>query len=247
MYGSTAATSSLIIEDIKTLCETRPFSGYAYYYFDRHGAQNNLYNNLIGSILLQISYRCNGVPAALQDLYHKHGDGREQPTLESLHSTLQQIIESFDDFYIVIDSLDECAELPKLLRSITGTRIWGSPSLHLLLTSRPQHDIQFSIQKIPHLQVVQMKNPASPSDIEMFLHARLAKIHRQWTAEIELIKNKLIEKADGKYACDHFPYLRIKLNQKLYSDGLTTQNFSSTSTRLLLRTNTELPQNLLHT
>jgi hypothetical protein len=51
-----------------------------------------------------------GVPAVLTKLYHSCHDGGAQPSAESLHATLLLILDDFNDVYIDLDALDECAE-----------------------------------------------------------------------------------------------------------------------------------------
>lgn len=147
--------------------------------------------------MTQLTYRCNGIPAALQSLYRKHGDGREQPSLAALHETLQRIMEGFDHVYIAVDSLDECGDKSELLRYMTAPGVWASPNLHLLLTSRPDPNIQTRLGRISHLKSVKITASASRKDIEIFLDARLSKIEHWNQATRDAVKKKLMENADG--------------------------------------------------
>lgn len=189
------------MEDIQALCETQLFSGYAYFFFDSRNAEKGLllYDNFIRSILTQLTYRCNGTPAALQDLYHKHGDGREQPSLKSLHEALQRVMAGFDHVYIVVDSLDECGDRSELLHWLTTAEIWSSQNLHLLLTSRPEHDIRLYIDGITHIRRVIIEGSFSQRDIEIYLDARLAKIKHWSQATRQAVKKKLMASAEGMY------------------------------------------------
>lgn len=177
----------------------QPLSAYAYFYFDSRSAEKGLllYVNLVRSILTQLSYRCNGIPAALQEIYHNHGEGRQQPSLQSLHKTLQRVIEGFDHVYIVIDSLDECGDRSELLYWITGANIWRHANLHMLFTTRPEPDIRHDLAEITHIRYVVIEGSLSQRDIEIFLDAKLAKM-KQWSqATRQVVKKKLLERADG--------------------------------------------------
>lgn len=90
------------------LCKSPGVLGHAYFYFDSRNANDGLANieALLRSLLSQLSSRCDGIPAALKALYHDHGNGRAQPSLESLTNALRAIIGGFDHVYIVIDSVD---------------------------------------------------------------------------------------------------------------------------------------------
>lgn len=144
------------MDDIKALQDIEPLSAWAYFYFDSRSAEKglSLYQNFVRSILAQLAYRCNGIPTPLQELYRKHGDGREQPSLAALHETLQRIMEGFNQVHIVVDSLDECGDRPELLRHLTTAKVWESPNLHLLLISRPEPNIQTRLERIPHFKSV---------------------------------------------------------------------------------------------
>lgn len=179
--------------------DTVPLSGYAYFYFDSRSAEKglSLYQNFVRSVLTQLAYRCNGIPAALQDLYRRHGDGREQPSLSALHETLQHVMNGFDRIYIVMDSLDECGDRAELLRYMTAPGVWESPNLHLLVTSRPEPDIRTHLERIPYLNTVSILVEVTQIDIEMYLDARLARIARWSKATRDRIKKKLMENVDG--------------------------------------------------
>lgn len=132
------------------LCKSRALVGYAYFYFDSRNADDDLvsFEALLRSLLSQLSHRCGGLPVALKDLYHDHGDGHARPSLESLSDALREIIAGFDRVYIVIDSLDECRDRFELVQWIQTMTGWNSDRLHLLFTSRPEPDIRKHIDSV---------------------------------------------------------------------------------------------------
>lgn len=207
-----------MVDDVKILHDAIPLSAYAYFYFDSRSAEKglSLYQNFVRSILTQLAYRCNGIPAALQDLYRKHGDGREQPSLAALHETLQLVINGFDHVYIVVDSLDECGERSELLRYMTAPGVWQSPNLHLLVTSRPEPEIRTQLGRIRHLKTITIEVSVAQRDIEMYLDARLAEITRWSKATQDRIKKKLMENVDGMW---------VITNLHLGISDLTTDRF----------------------
>lgn len=191
-----------MVDKVKILHDMVPFSGYVYFYFDSRSAKKglSLYHNFVRSVLTQLVYRCNGIPAALQELYRKHGDGREQPSLAALHKTLQRIMEGFGHVYIVVDSLDKCGDRPELLRHLTTAKVWENPNLHLLFMSRPAPDIQTRLRQITRLKPVTIGTSVSRKDIETFLDTRLSRIEQWNQATRDAVKKRLMENPDGMYA-----------------------------------------------
>src|ERR1700728_1065874 len=104
--------SATVIEDLYSHCESHPSSACAYFFFDGRDGQKNsqLVESLIRSLLAQFSERFGGIPPALTKLYQSCYNGKSQPSMKSLQSTLLSSLDEFGAAYIVIDSLDECAE-----------------------------------------------------------------------------------------------------------------------------------------
>ncbi|KAF7986925.1 hypothetical protein HWV62_12719 [Athelia sp. TMB] len=197
--GKTILCSS-IIKDVITFCEKNSLLGYAYFFFDSRNNDKRLLlvDNLIRSLLSQLSYRCGGIPAELKKIYHAHGDGRAQPSLESLYETLRRVIEGFDGVYVMIDSLDECGERNELLRWIKIAMGWKSQKLHLVFTSRPEPDIQSHLKILVGIRFLRMDG-LSQGDIGLFLDQELRHISHWDQKTRDLVRNTLSERADGMF------------------------------------------------
>src|SRR6202035_5272350 len=115
--------SATIIEDVARHCETNQSSAFAYFFFDGKDGQkgSQTVESLIRSLIRQFSTAYGGVPAILTKLYHSCHDGSAQPSVKSLQVTLLLILEAFNDVYIVLDALDECAERTAVLKWIKQT------------------------------------------------------------------------------------------------------------------------------
>lgn len=191
--------SSSIIKDVIRLCESeaKALSGYAYFFFDSRNADKVLvmFENLLRSLLSQLSHRCGGIPAVLKNIYHAHCDGRTQPSVESLQETLRCVMEGFDHVYIMIDSLDECGDRAELLRWIQSLESWNSDRLHLLLTSRPEQDIRRRLDPMSRISQV-MIDGWSQGDILLYLDEQLLSI--AWDEKTRaLVKNTLGKRSDA--------------------------------------------------
>ncbi|KAF7976850.1 hypothetical protein HWV62_5558 [Athelia sp. TMB] len=205
IYGSPGCGKtilcSLIIESVREFCDPRPLSAYAYFFFDNRNSDTGLvlFENLLRSLLSQLSSRSGGIPSPVKELYEKHGNGRERSSLKCLQETLESVIAEFDDVYIMIDSLDECGERVELLHWIKAMAAWNSTKLHLLFTSRPEPDIVNHLVPIARLISAHFGALASARDIELYIDSRL-RLNHIWDDTIKsLIKETLIAGANGMF------------------------------------------------
>ncbi|KAF7970481.1 hypothetical protein HWV62_23841 [Athelia sp. TMB] len=196
---------SSAIDNVIEFCKLRPLArGHAYFFFDGTIAQSEIsnYEKLIRSIIVQLSDRCDGtMPTALMGLYHACDDGHRQPLESQLENTLAAILDSFDSTYLVIDSLDECIEKADLLRWIQNVTSVTSGKLHLMLTSRPEPDIEHGLTTVCNLQKVQIRDEYMTDDISAYLDARLqsAGMAKWREPEKRKIKQTLLDGSGGMF------------------------------------------------
>ncbi|KAF7965202.1 hypothetical protein HWV62_45091 [Athelia sp. TMB] len=203
--GKTILCSS-VIDNVINLCKVKPSGrAYAYFLFDGTLASSESlnYERLIRSIIVQLSNRCGDImPTALVDMYHTCDNGDRQPSESQLEKTLGSILESFDTIYLVIDSLDECVEKDDLLRWIQNMTSVASGKLHLMLSSRPEPDIEHGLAALSNLQKVQVGEQSTMGDISAYLDACFeAPSMNRWSkpGEKKIIKGTLLRGSDGMF------------------------------------------------
>ncbi|KAF7976642.1 hypothetical protein HWV62_5961 [Athelia sp. TMB] len=204
--GKTILSSS-VIENVVEFCKLKPAArGYAYFFFDGTKAQSESlnYESLTRSIITQLSDRCgDNMPDALVDMYKECDGGHRQPSETQLENTLSQILEIFESTYIVIDSLDECAEKVDLLRWIRSVTMGTSRKLHLMLTSRPEADIEQGLAPLHNhnLQKVSVGERSTADDISVYLDAWLkAENMNHWDkADKRMIKTAVSVGSNGMF------------------------------------------------
>ncbi|KAF7972857.1 hypothetical protein HWV62_16892 [Athelia sp. TMB] len=214
--------ASSVIENIVEFCEQKPTSrGYAYFFFDGTRAQTETltYESLLRSVISQLSDRCgDNIPNVLLELYNKCDGGHRQPTETQLEDTLARILGTFGSTYIIIDSLDECAEKADLLRWIESMTSQNPRNLHLMLTSRPEADIEQGLASLRHLKKVTVGDGSTEDDIAAYLDARLkAPDMNKWDqAEKQMIKASLFRwvglQVDAISKCRSKQALKEQLN-----------------------------------
>jgi hypothetical protein len=172
----------------------------AYYFFDGRDGRKELQTvaSLIRSLIRQFSTPYGGLPATLTKLFHSCHDGGSQPTVKSLQSTLILILDAFDDVYIVLDALDECAERKDLLKWITEMINLRKNKLHLLVTSRHEEDIAMRLRLLDPDHVC-TESELVKSDIARYIDSILD-VEDQWSNDTKAtIKSTLLERAGGMY------------------------------------------------
>jgi hypothetical protein len=193
--------SSSIVKHIQQQCQKDQSLAFAYFFFDSRDSQKalQLHESLIRSLIQQFSVQYKTVPDALDKLY---GNGHHQPSLDTLHATLQLILDGFQHVYITIDALDECVERGALLSWIREIGQWKMGKLHLLTTSRRERDITQGLESLDPTHVF-MEGKSIDDDIQAYLEWRLCtddKLVRWENTKIQgKIKAKLMEGAHGMY------------------------------------------------
>jgi hypothetical protein len=184
-------------------CETNQSSAFAYFFFDGRDGQKESQTvaSLIRSLIRQFSATYGGVPTVLAKLYHSCHDGGSQPSVESLHATLLLILDAFNDVFIILDALDECAERKDLLKWIKEMTSWRKGKLHLLVTNRPEEDITKDLRLLDpdHIYITQ---DLITRDIKRYVDHILdgENAFDRWNNDIKAnIKNKLLNNAGGMF------------------------------------------------
>ncbi|KZP03908.1 hypothetical protein FIBSPDRAFT_1055009, partial [Athelia psychrophila] len=170
----------------------------AYFFFDNRNAQTDqaLHEKLIRSIIQQLCDQSDSVPAPLVEIY---GSGRQQVSVASLQSALQKIIGGFERTYVVIDALDECTNMMKVLAWINDMMDWKAGKVCILFSSRPEHDITDTVRGMPYIVRVTLNNRLTDKDIRTYLDAMLSKLIR-WNPQLTArVRELLITGADGMF------------------------------------------------
>ena len=138
------------------------------------------------------------MPKVLVNLYACCGNGHQEPTLDDLQNTLQRILNGFSSTFIILDALDECTEREKLLNWIQTIILQKDVNLglHLIVTSRPEHEIEDKFKSYHYLDLVKNHDLVSYLDYELQNDSDLQK----WNFDTQKqIKLTLMKQANGMY------------------------------------------------
>ncbi|KAF8326451.1 ankyrin repeat-containing domain protein [Amanita rubescens] len=193
--------SSTIIEDIKAIVEAQPETGLAYFYFDINDKTKQTSRSLISSLLLNLTAKSNNY-VSMNKLYHKH-DKLSLPTKDELLSLLMELLQGFEQTYVVIDALDECDDdYCKLFDTVIKViHKWKLPHFHLLVTSRRERDIIMNMEELVPTEL-HLSAELVGSDIISYINSAVENDSglKRWSPEIQgVIKNSLISGANGMF------------------------------------------------
>ena len=152
------------------------------------------------SLIWQLSLKCEGrVSKVLVNLYACCGNGHQEPSLDDLQNTLQQILDGFSSTFIILDALDECTEREKFLSWIQAFILdkYINLGLHLIVTSRPEQEIEDNFKFYHHLDLVKESENHDLVDYLDYQFQNDSNLQK-WNSDTqEQIKLTLMKQADG--------------------------------------------------
>lgn len=113
--------------------------------------------------------------------------------------TLQHILRSFRQTFIVLDALDECNEREELLGLIRNLTSWKVEKLHVLATSRRERDIEESLLPLINDQIC-IQSALVNADIRTHVREQLRSDPKlqKWHPDIQMeIEQTLTDGAQG--------------------------------------------------
>jgi hypothetical protein len=206
--------SSTVIQDIKVMCKTGNAT-MAYFYFDFRNAGKQGLQDLVRSLLTQLSAHSATNCDILSSLYSDHDKGKNQPGDSDLTECLKEMLALPDQLptYLIIDALDESPNFPgipspreKVLQLVEELVELCLPNLRICVTSRPEIDIRNMLEPLTsrshrvslHDQSGQKEDIADY--VRSVVYSKSEQIMRRWrTEDKELVIQSLSERADGMY------------------------------------------------
>jgi hypothetical protein len=200
--------SSGIIENIKS----RRDAGSAimtYFYCDFRDEDKQNCRNLLLSIISQLSTRSNFCCDILSRIFAEHDKGTQKPSDETLTKCLIEMVSlpSQVPVYLIVDALDECPnnsgmpapreEVLNLVNTLVSLRI---PNLHICVTSRPEIDIQATLEPLTSLRVSLHNQSGQKKDIVDYIASVVysdTKMRRWREEDRKLVIDTLTERANG--------------------------------------------------
>ncbi|KAM0251267.1 hypothetical protein ACHAQJ_008258 [Trichoderma viride] len=202
---------SSVIQHLEHQSATDPSIAIAYFYFDNDEQEKQSVDEMLSSLIRQISARRPCISQVVKELSrYKHRGGR--PATEALETALAATLRGFSAVYIVIDALDECPvlggkreELLQTLRRVI-TISTMSENLHLFCTSRKEVGISVALDALlcNHSGIeinMAAYHDALDIDIRQYIDSALAGDgYSSWSEDVKaVVQEQLVKKADGMF------------------------------------------------
>ncbi|RMX78834.1 hypothetical protein D0869_08764 [Hortaea werneckii] len=203
--GKTILSAS-IIDSLQQFCSKDPARSLAFCFFDFNDAAKQDANSMVKSLLSQFLEKCTRIPSTAQCLSTTTS---EKQLLDALKAT----IEALPVLFVVLDALDECNNRERLFEILKQIQSWGNKSLHMLVTSRKEVEIEDALEDLVLSEnMTCLESHLVDRDVRIYVHERLTedKSFRRWQGDPEIQEE--IEQTLGKQACGMFRWAACQLD-----------------------------------
>jgi hypothetical protein len=192
----------------------------AYFYCDFRDADKQSRQNILPSLLIQLSSRSTPCCDILSRLYLAHDSGAQTPSDAILTQCLKEMLITLDlnPTYIMIDALDECPDasgIPSsreqvlaLVKELVNLRLGN---LHICVTSRSEMDIRATLEPLALHSVCLHNQSGQKKDIVDYVrsvvYSDAETMMRRWREDDKVFVIKMLsDRACGMYVtscCTH--------------------------------------------
>ncbi|UKZ68564.1 uncharacterized protein TrAtP1_009590 [Trichoderma atroviride] len=219
--GKTILTSA-VINDVKTRFQINPVVGIAYIYCDHRHKETQQIDELIASILKQLTQKLFSLPDCIRQMYEKHKYGQTRPSLNEILGVLHTIIGEYSRVFIIVDALDECPTSSGCRQTFLKelSNLQNQFGVNCFATSRLDPDIiaQFRTNSIS------LEIRENAKDVQLYVKRYMEQLPAfteldQWQQETMLVK--VLEHVDKSFLpAAIFVHL---LEEKLHSEPSITR------------------------
>ncbi|KAH7006825.1 hypothetical protein EDB80DRAFT_577638, partial [Ilyonectria destructans] len=187
--------TSIVVDDLIAKFANDNSVGIAFLYcnFRRHHEQKA--DDLIASLLKQLSERQSSLPVGVKSLYYSHNEKRTRPLYDEILRNLTFLAAQHTRVFFVVDALDECQVTTRLLMELFNLQT--KCRVNIFATSRPIPEIKEKFKGLPHLEV-----SATDEDVRRYLEGRIGQLQSFVQENRELQKDittGIAEAVDGMF------------------------------------------------
>ena len=205
--------SSTIIENIRAIVKAQPGTALAFFYFDINDKAKQTCRSLLSSLVLSLTAKSKTFDL-LEKLYEEH-DKLYLPTEDELLDLLKELLQSFQQAYIVVDALDESDDCYKLLDQVVKVmHAWHFSHLHILMSSRREQNIIIMMEEWATAEIC-LSADLVGNDIVSYVHSVVARDPRlmRWGHKVQQdVMDALISGANGMYVCIYLKIIRVNIS-----------------------------------
>ncbi|RYP49030.1 hypothetical protein DL768_005170 [Monosporascus sp. mg162] len=222
--------ASIVVEDLTTRLGNDESIGIAYIYctFQRQGEQKP--EELLASLLKQLSQGRSSLPDKVRSLYDEHKYEGTRPSFDGILKALQSVAGLYSRVFIIVDALDECQDRHGCLTSFLPAvfSLQATTETNLFATSRDVPEIAVMFKGSMSVEI-----RATGDDVRRYLDGRKLTMPEFVGSSPELqeelqkklheeIKTEILKAVDGMFllAQLHLNSLIGKKSPKAVQDAL---------------------------
>ncbi|KAJ6780196.1 hypothetical protein PWT90_04456 [Aphanocladium album] len=196
--GKTVLTS-IVVNDLCTKYQSDTTVGIAYVYCDFRRKYEQTADNLLLSLLKQLSQGKSCLPSSVQDLYDRYKTRKTLPSWDDISKTLELVSESYTRAFLIVDALDECQSAGdcrgKFLSELF--RIQRTCATNIFITSRFVAEITGEFSGSMSLEI-----RAKKDDVKIYLEGHISELPSVVRNNLQLqndIITEVLEAVDGMF------------------------------------------------
>jgi Cdc6-like AAA superfamily ATPase len=192
--GKTVLTS-IVVEEVTARFSVGLDVGIAYLYCDFRQKHQQKAQDLLASLLKQLSQRQSTLPDSVQSLYDKHRKKQTRPSPDEISRTLQSVVGTYTRVMIIVDALDECQVSDGCQRMFLSeiSSLQTKNRVNLFATSRYIPDVMERFKGSMQLEI-----RAHDEDVRQYLDVRISQSSQELLENHrEEIKSEITKAVDG--------------------------------------------------
>jgi Cdc6-like AAA superfamily ATPase len=201
--GKTILTS-IVVDELTTQFSNDRTIGIAYIYCNFRRQEEQKIDDLLTSLLKQLSESQPSLPVTVTELYNRHKTKRTRPSLEEVSRSLQAVTALYSRVFLIVDALDEC-QVSNSCRQRFLSEIFSLQANHgvnFYATSRFIPEVTTKFQGNISLEIC-----ASKEDIGRYLEAHMRHLSAfdDWNRQLQdEIKTAIADAVDGMYVTRYY-------------------------------------------
>lgn len=166
-------TCAAVINDIYTRSKNDISIGISYIYCDFRKQYEQKTQDLVASLLKQLTQRQTTMPEYIRNLYKKHVGVPKRPSLEELLDALRVVVSLYSKVFIIIDALDECQETDGCRKTFLSEmfKLQKAANINIFATSRFTPEIVHAFGQVTHFEI-----NAKDEDVQAYLNSHMTRL-----------------------------------------------------------------------
>ncbi|RYP23580.1 hypothetical protein DL767_008772 [Monosporascus sp. MG133] len=199
--GKTILTS-IVVNELTTHFGDNKSIGVVYIYCNFRRQDEQKAQDLLASLLKQLTQGCSSLPNSVRSLHHDHKDKQTRPSFEEISRAIRSVAALYSRVFIIVDALDEAPfeDRDKFLEAMSNLQQEGQARSNIFATSRPEVGSHFA----EHFEGYMSKEiRAADNDVLSYINGRLSTIRRPRLSKFpdlqDAIRKQVVKAADGMY------------------------------------------------